>query len=131
MGERDYERQNHHVLDELARQQDNPRRESGYRRERFYRDAGLCVASPSSQHESSAPDIERWLLLNGVGRSLTYIKKRRWLFQQPGTNNAKGPRPNGDGNEARAIKIMREYPKLSLRDLRVLLKENGIKRSRE
>jgi hypothetical protein len=67
----------------------------------------------------------------GVNRSMTWIRKRRWLFQQPGTNNAKGPTPNADRNDARAIKIMSENPELSLRNLVVLLKERGIKRSRE
>jgi hypothetical protein len=46
-----------------------------------------------------------------------------------GTSNAKGPMPDVDGNQARAIKIMRDNPKLSSRQLVYRLKENGIERS--
>jgi hypothetical protein len=75
----------------------------------------------------SAPEIERYLQSKGVGRSLTYLKKRRWMFQPPGTNNS----ANRDGKDVRAFKIMSDYPELSIRDLVVLLKERGIKRERE
>jgi hypothetical protein len=77
----------------------------------------------------SAPEVARYLQHAGVGRSLTYLKKRRWLFQPPDTNNL--GRADRDRNEVRAIEIMREHPELSLRDLTVLLKKHGIKRCRE
>jgi hypothetical protein len=88
----------------------------------------LVVAANTSL---SVSDLVRYLRIGGVGRSRSWVQRRRWLFQQPDVNNAKGPRPDADGKEARAVAIMREYPKASLRDLTGLLKENGIMRSRE
>jgi hypothetical protein len=86
----------------------------------------LLVLAANANH-LSAPEIDRFLQRQEVGRSLTYLKRRRWLFQQPGADNA----ANRDRNEARAVRIMHENPELSLRNLVVLLKEHGIIRSRE
>lgn len=84
----------------------------------------------------SAFDIEMFLGVEArefplVERTPSWIKRRRWLFQQPGANNRKNPPSDQDGNHARAVKIMGENPKLSVRGLSRLLKEDGIKRSPE
>jgi hypothetical protein len=65
-----------------------------------------------------------------VERTDNWIQKRRWLFQKPAANPL-GRRPNRDGKDERALKIMRANPGLSVRNLSVLLKENGISRERE
>ena len=83
----------------------------------------------------SISDIERFLEaealeLPRVLRSRTWIQNRRWLFQQPGTDNYK-PQSDQDGKGAEARVIMAANSALSNRDLSDLLKEHGIKRSRE
>ena len=81
----------------------------------------------------SAPDIERLIALAGVPhceRSANWIRRRRWLFH-PSTTDQPGRRPDADGEERRATLLMFENPKMSLRDLVVLLKERGIRRGRE
>lgn len=87
----------------------------------------VLAANSKAPNHLSAPDILRYLNSMDVGRSLTYLKKRRWLFQPPGTTNS----ANRDGHDARAVEIMREHLALSIRDLVALLKERGIKRQRE
>ena len=68
----------------------------------------------------------------GTARSKSWIQRRRWLFQRPGTdNNTKRPVPDLDGKQARAVAVMSEYPKASLYELVGILREHGIKRSRE
>jgi hypothetical protein len=84
----------------------------------------------------SAAELETWLNIEardtpGVGRSLSWIKRRRWMFQHPGNRSAVGPKPDRDGNMARAIKIMARHPTVSLRSLAILLRESGVKRSKE
>jgi len=51
-----------------------------------------------------------------IERTESWIKRRRWLFQKPGTNNYKAPRPDRTGNHKRAVKIMRQNPTESVRD---------------
>jgi hypothetical protein len=97
---------------------------------------GYLLLVVAANTNLSISDIERFLHLqgrevDGVERSPSWIQRRRWLFQKPGADNTKGPRPNGDRNEARALKIIRERPTVSLRSLAVLLRERGIARSRE
>lgn len=67
----------------------------------------------------------------GVERSSSWIRRRRWLFQQPGTVNVNGPKPNEDGRQARALAIMDDNRTMSVRQLVHLLKRNGITRCRE
>lgn len=65
--------------------------------------------------------------LHGVERSRSWIQRHLFLFRRPRV----GPCPHPDGKDARAIAIMREFPRLSARNLSKTLKENGIDRSRE
>lgn len=61
-------------------------------------------------------------------RPVGWISRRRWLFH--GTGKA-GARPNADGKDAMARKIMKENPRMSSRQLVCLLRDNGINRGRE
>lgn len=66
-----------------------------------------------------------------VARSRSWIQRRRWTFQKPGTNNTKGREADGDGKQSIALKLMAQHPKASALDLVKLLDANGIRRSRE
>jgi hypothetical protein len=97
---------------------------------------GYSMLVVAANTNLSVADIERYLRLidedwPGVERGTSWIRRRRWLFQQPGTVNARGPQANLDGNQARAVRIMGENPNLSVRQLVHWLKENGIKRGRQ
>jgi hypothetical protein len=97
---------------------------------------GYSLLLVAANTHLSVADIEMWLQVQSrttpfVGRSLSWIQRHRWLFQQPNTDNTKNPEPNLDGKAAKAIEVMRANPKLSLRDLAVLLNSHGIKRGRE
>jgi hypothetical protein len=63
----------------------------------------------------------------GVGRSRSWIQRRRWVFQQPGTDNT----VNRDGKDARAAEIMDANPTCSSRELVMILQRHLITRSRE
>lgn len=91
---------------------------------------GYALLAIAANTHLSVSDLRRLLECVGVGRSLNWIQKRRWLFQPPGTANATSP-GNADGKDARAREIIRMFPKLSVRDLAAVLKENGVVRSRE
>jgi hypothetical protein len=76
--------------------------------------------------------IERYLAncgIDDVERSLSWIQRRRWMFRRSAKKN--GAKPNLDGNHARAIRIMRDYPTVSNCKLVHILKKQRIKRSRE
>jgi hypothetical protein len=91
---------------------------------------GYALLAIAANTHLSVRDLLRLLARNGVGRSSNWVQKRRWLFQPPGTANATSP-VNVDGKDGRAREIMRMFPKLSVRDLAAVLKENGVVRSRE
>jgi hypothetical protein len=76
------------------------------------RDTQEVLASVGEQHE----------------RPVGWISRRRWLFHGVGKSGAK---PNPDGKDAEARRIMAENPRLSNRQMVYLLRENGIRRSRE
>jgi hypothetical protein len=94
---------------------------------------GYALLVVAANPHFSGTDIGRFLYakslkVDGVERGRRWLQKRIWLFRQPGTHRALG---NADGNDGRAITLMAEHSKASLRDLVVLLKERGISRSRE
>jgi hypothetical protein len=104
--------------------------------ERFRGTPGYALLVVAANTNLSVGDIERYLreIVGGLDtRGSKWIQRRRWLFQQPGTDNGlkNGRAPDGDGQAARAVKIMRAHPTLSVRSLVLLLRENGIKRERE
>lgn len=97
---------------------------------------GYSLLLMAANTDLGVPDIQMFLdsvaeETPGVARSASWLQKRRWLFQQPGTKNPKGVRADADGLQEQAYAIMREHPRLSLHKLRELLTERGITRSRE
>lgn len=97
---------------------------------------GYSMLVVAANTNLSAFDIELFLGLEArefplVERTPSWIKRRRWLFQRPGTNNYKNPPSDPDGKHARACEIMAENRTLSVRGLSRLLKDHGIKRSPE
>jgi hypothetical protein len=102
--------------------------------ERFRGTPGYALLVVAANTNLSVGDLARYLtdVVGGLdARSRSWIQRRRWLFQQPGTDNSKGRTPDGDGQAARAVKIMRANPNLSVRGLVRLLREHAIKRERE
>jgi len=91
---------------------------------------GYALLLVAANTALSVSDVLRFFDIDCVGRSRSWIQRRRWLFQQPGTVNAIA-KPDRDGNENRAVYIMGQNPTLSVRQLVVLLKEHGISRGRE
>jgi hypothetical protein len=91
---------------------------------------GYALLIVAANTNLSGGEIDRYLKRIAIGRSRNWIQKRRWLFQPPGTSNPTSP-VDVDGKDARAREIMRMFPKLSVRDLAEVLKENGVIRSRE
>ncbi len=91
---------------------------------------GYAMLLVAANTALSVSDLLRFFWLSDVGRSRSWISRRRWMFQQPGTTNAVA-KPNKDGYEVRAVTIMGENPALSVRQLVHLLKEHGITRGRE
>ncbi len=61
-------------------------------------------------------------------RPAGWISRRRWLFHGKGKRGAK---PNADGLDEKARKIMNDNPRLSNRQMVHTLRERGIRRSRE
>lgn len=95
--------------------------------------SGLVVAANT---HLSAADVALFLELQAqkypcVARSRSWVQKRRWTYQQPGTSNAKGKEADLDGKQSLALAIMVKHPKVSARNLAKLLQEHGITRSRE
>jgi hypothetical protein len=75
-------------------------------------------------------EIEMYLRtcgIPGVQRPSSWIQRRRFLFRQSSTLSW----TDRDGNQARAVEIMRENPTASSRQLVHLLKKHDIIRSRE
>jgi hypothetical protein len=93
---------------------------------------GYSMLVVAANRNLSGPDIEKFLWceardLPWVERSLTWIKRRRWMFQPPDTDNTR----DRDRNYAWAVKIMQQYPTHSVRGLARILKKHGITRSSE
>lgn len=78
----------------------------------------------------SASDIQTFLELMGEQhwRSTSWIGRHRWLFQG---NSKPGTKPNADGLDKRAYSIIRDYPRMSSRQLAHLMRERGVQRSAE
>jgi len=79
----------------------------------------------------SVADLLRFLSCKGVERSRSWMARRRWMFQPDDTKNSPGQKPNRDGKDDRAIAIMRDNTRKSVRQLVWLLNEAKIDRSRE
>lgn len=97
---------------------------------------GYSMLVVAANTHLSIENIEMFLALKaeelpGVARSRSWIQRRRWLFQKPGTDNTKTREANGDGRQAHALAIMAEHRRESVRAVVKLLARAGIIRSRE
>jgi hypothetical protein len=90
----------------------------------------VIAANPQLSNEKIS-----WFLatcgIEGVERSSGWIQRHRGMFRRVRQQPAGGCKADADGNYARAVRIMREYPTESARRLVYILKEQRIKRSRE
>jgi hypothetical protein len=91
---------------------------------------GYALLVCAANGNLSISEIYRWLELKGSERGENWIRRRRWLFQPPGTVNS-NTSGNPDGKDEWAREVMREYPTASLRYVVRMLKEKGIKRSKD
>lgn len=91
------------------------------------RGAFALLAIAANRHLGTS-DLIRLLCSFGVERSRSYVQRRRWMVE-PSKSNP-GYKPNADGQDERAQKIIREYPKKSARALVRLLSERGITRGK-
>jgi len=91
---------------------------------------GYALLVMAANTHLSVSDLYRLLDSDGVERGEMWIRRRRWLFQQPGTVNSNS-NANRDGKDEKAYAIMREHPTDSLRFVVRVLKEHGITRSKD
>lgn len=91
---------------------------------------GAALLLIAANTHLSIADLLRLLKLEGIERSRSWVRRRRWMFQQPDVVNSPG-KPNRDGKDERAREIMADNPTLSVRQLAWLLSKSGITRSRE
>jgi len=91
---------------------------------------GWAMLAVAANTHLSVADLLRLLESEGVGRSRSWVQRRRWLFQQPGAVNSPG-KPDKDGKDQRAREIMADNSTLSVRQLARLLSKARITRSRE
>jgi hypothetical protein len=90
----------------------------------------IMAANPQLSNEL----IRRYLRASGfrgAERTASWIQRNRWMFRNVQPGNPKGAKANQDGNYARALRVMGEYPTASARQLVHRLIEHGIKRSRQ
>ena len=92
---------------------------------------GAALLIMAANRHLTVRQLQDWMDRWGIERPESWISKRRGLFRDPNDPRRPGPKPNADGKDARAVAIMRENTRLSLRNLVRLLKENGIRRERE
>ena len=92
---------------------------------------GFAMLVVAANRDVAATDVLRFLEYEGVGRSQTWVRRRRWMFQEEGTDNGFGNKVNADGRDGQAVQIMNANPTVSVRMLAAILKGRGIVRSRE
>ena len=92
---------------------------------------GWAMLAIAANPHLSIADLVRLLSTGNVERSRSWISRRRWMFQPLATVNSPGQKPNRDGKDARAVALMRDNTRKSVRQLVWLLNENGIVRNRE
>jgi len=92
--------------------------------------AGFAYLLMAANPQLSVRDTQE--VLANIGeqheRPAGWISRRRWLFHGRGES---GRKPNADGLDGKALRIMGDNPRLSSRQLVYLLKQHGINRSRE
>jgi len=91
---------------------------------------GWALLVVAANTHLSVTELLTLLDSEGVGRSRSWVSRRRWLFEQPGAGHNPAC-PIRDGKHGHALKIMAANPTLSVRQLTKLLSESGITRGRE
>ena len=105
----------------------------------FLGTTGYAILILAANAHLPASDIEFFLEqmsrqseeTQSAGRPFTWIAKRRPMFQKPGTPGTDEAKTacDFDGKQKRAMSLMSEHPKWSVRGLHRMLKQNGIERS--
>jgi len=88
----------------------------------------LMAANP----HLSAPDLSEVTASQDkceIFRPARWINKRRWMCGE--TRHRGGNRPNADGRDPLALRLLAANRDLSLRDMARLLKKHGVQRGRE
>lgn len=98
--------------------------------EKFKGTVGYALLLMAANTHLSVADLYRLLDANEIERGEMWIRRRRWLFQPEGTVN-RNTTANQDGKDERAYAIMRDHPTDSLRFVVRILKQHGIKRSKD
>lgn len=93
--------------------------------------AGQAHLIIAANRHLSISELRDLLDTFGIERPKSWIQRRRWMYQDPETENPSGGRANVDGKDDRAIAIMRDNARMSARQLVRLLAEHGISRSRD
>lgn len=92
--------------------------------------AGFAWLVMAANPHLSVRDIQE--VLANVGeqheRPVGWISRHRWLFHGPGSA---GGKPNADGLDEKALRIMEDNPRLSSRQMAHLLRENGVPRGKD
>lgn len=68
---------------------------------------------------------------HGYERTRSWVSRRRWIFFSADYVRKAGRVRNGDGQEERAHRIMRQHPHVSAREMARILRESGIKRGKD
>jgi hypothetical protein len=92
--------------------------------------AGFAYLVMAANPHLSVRDIQEVLAAVGEQheRPVGWISRRRWLFHGTGKS---GMKRNADGKDEKAHALMAANPRLSNRQMVYLLREKGIRRSRE
>lgn len=67
----------------------------------------------------------------GYERTRSWVARRRWIFFDADYVRQCGASADADGQQARAYRIMDQHPRVSARELVRILRERGIKRSKD
>lgn len=98
---------------------------------RDFRDkAGFAYLVMAANPHLSVRDIQEVLAVVGEQheRPVGWISRRRWLFHGTGKT---GMKRNADGKDGMACALMADNPRLSNRQTVYVLRNSGIRRSRE
>jgi hypothetical protein len=79
----------------------------------------------------SITELLEVMAANGYERTRSWVSRRRWIFFDVNYVRSAGGVRDKDGQEARAFRIMDEHPHVSARELARILRESGVKRSKD
>ena len=67
----------------------------------------------------------------GCQRTRSWVARRRWIFFDANYVRNAGGQADTDGQQARAYRLMDEYPSVSAREMVRILRDAGIKRGKD